>query len=251
MKPNSTEQSMGNNAGMNQNPQMMGQSYPSGPLPPPPQSQYPPQPQPTSNNPPALDDNTKVLGIVALVLAFSVSTAGLIMSIVGRAKAKKILKNTGQKAQGDSILTAAFACSIITILVQVVLIIFLVVGLGRFNWAAGKMVGTWTCKPVVTSLGHDITMTFTNRTYDWDIDGVKKSGSFIVEPARLDPDIWESVKSALPFHYDITDDEPEARILTLGTGETVRTVIFNQRSGGHGMLIQVDDTDIHYCDKFF
>lgn len=81
--------------------------------------QMPPnQPQPPISY--ATNDDTKTLGTLSIVFAFIASLVGLIISIVGKNKAKRILQETGREAQGAGLLSTGLICSIIMLSLQVI-----------------------------------------------------------------------------------------------------------------------------------
>ena len=73
----------------------------TGQVPPPPHYAPPP------------DDGTKILGILSIVFSFIISVVGLVIAIVGTSKAKQIRQETGQEAQGASLIKAGLICSIV------------------------------------------------------------------------------------------------------------------------------------------
>ena len=83
------------------------QSQQTNPLPPAPNNAgYVPVPD---------ENNIHTLGILSLVFSFFVALAGLIIGIVGKSKSKKFTQATGQKANGDGLLTAGIIVSSISL----------------------------------------------------------------------------------------------------------------------------------------
>ena len=83
----------------------------------------------------SVSDDTKTLGIVALILAFVMPLVGLIISIIGKSQAKKVEAATRRPAEGAGLLTAALVISIcIMALVPMIFIVALgsVLSLGMY-----------------------------------------------------------------------------------------------------------------------
>lgn len=163
--------------------------------------QMPPnQPQPPISY--ATNDDTKTLGTLSIVFAFIASLVGLIISIVGKNKAKRILQETGREAQGAGLLSTGLICSIIMLSLQVIgsiIAIFVVFSVlnevelnGGWKWdnesgfvlsgecdeetcAEEILPGKWDCTDSMASLTYRYEFS-TNSVYVYNVNG---EGSYL------------------------------------------------------------------------
>jgi len=109
-----------------------------------------PQPvmgQPAPVAPQSSEDKTKGIGIGALICAFLVPTVGLILGIVGLVMSSKIKKQTGMKAQGQTLSLVATIVSVVWGIVAIILLVVLFVG-GVFSILDSNkqdLIGDWRC----------------------------------------------------------------------------------------------------------
>jgi hypothetical protein len=127
--------------------------------------------------------------------------------------------------------------------IQVIVAIFIVIGLSAYNWSTKDLVGTWQCSSIQDDfLTYGDTMTFNgNGTYTWVIGGSTTSGTYRLEkPSKYNEDIWASIKPTMEQYFDVTGT-PTTNIIALDS-RTVETIIMDTTSGYKVMFVYANGT---------
>ncbi|MDR2063598.1 MAG: hypothetical protein LBQ02_02285 [Candidatus Nomurabacteria bacterium] len=188
------------------------------------------------------NDDIRSLGILSVVLAFLAAPGGLVVALIGKAKAKKHRQVTGMPAQGESLLKTGLICSIVMLVLIVISVGSLATWLAKHS-SAGNLIGTWQCMSFenLSLSSFDDKMTFTDdNQYRFNIDGVARTGTYTIQPSTLNEPAWRSMKPTLQSYYNITDEDPETHILELDNGTAFTAIILNKTTGGRMMWVYAE-----------
>lgn len=121
---------------------------------------------PVPPKPPVIEDKTKPIGIIAVILAVVMPFIGLILGIIGLVQSDKIKKISGKQAAGKRLSLVATILAPIMIIVYILIVVALVAGLVFFIFDEGQRAisGTWSCESAHSR--HEETFIFKSNG-DW------------------------------------------------------------------------------------
>jgi hypothetical protein len=198
------------------------------------------------NNPVSAQPSNTIhtLGILSVIFAFIFPLVGLILSLVGRSKAKRARLATGQLVK-TTLLTVGLICSIVFLALYSLLFASLIPELTKYTFSTDKIVGNWDCTSLemLTSGTFPDRLTIDKSSYSMPAEG---AGSFIVVPSKVNEDVWRSLESTLKI-LSISDETPTTYSLETDSGRTISVVLMKTTDGEDVLLFYA--TTVYSCKR--
>lgn len=181
-----------------------------------------------------------ILGVVALVFGFINEYIGALLGIATVVVSVKIKSKHSKKGKIMGIIAAIFFTLYI-----IGTAVFPALGITIND---KNLNGAWNCTSInsLASGYYSNIMDFNNGEYIFELNGVRTTDKYKIEPSTYNRDVWESVKSSMSPYIEITDDKPETFMLKTNNNGSITIIKINTTSGE---MLFVYTTDTYVCKR--